>query len=66
MLCSEFVNEFPLCLQNKGTGKKNGGGLGAEKDHETVPIGFLMILERKQSNCFKKKNPHSILSRDSH
>ena len=52
MLCSEFVNEFPLCLQNKGTGKKNGGGLGAEKDHETVPIGFLMILERKQSNCF--------------
>lgn len=33
MLCSEFVNEFPLCLQNKGIGqKKTEGGLGAEKD----------------------------------
>lgn len=56
MLCSEFVNEFPLCLQNKGIGqKKQRGDWEWKKTHETVPIGFLMILERKQSEIAFKK-----------
>ena len=67
MLCSECVNEFPLCLQNKGTGKKKKKKkeevLGPEKDHETVQIGFLMILERKQSEIpFFLKKVHILVS----
>jgi len=40
---------FLSACKIKGLAKKTEWGLGAEKDHKTVPIGFLMILERKQS-----------------
>lgn len=57
MLWSEFVNEFPLCSQNKGTGKKKKGvrwgGLGPEKDQEAVHIKVLDASEEKTiRNCF--------------
>lgn len=63
MLCSEFVNEFPLCFPKEGTGKKKGGGcLRRGKDHNTLQIRVLDdSVEKASRNCFSKKKKTQLL-----
>lgn len=63
MLCSEFVNEFPLCSPKEGTGKKKGGVVLDEgKTIILCKSEFLMILVRKQAEIASQKKKKLLFS----